>query len=398
MFQSWFQMRRLKQQLSQPSPAVRITAIHELGHIGSREAVQLLANMLNDRERSVGKEAALALGQTGNPEALLPLLNWYGAVAPAVLQGPLVKLGALAPNQLLAALQAPSNTVRRAAAFTLGEMRLTAAVAPLHKALHDQDHLVQISVVQALGKIGDPQSVQFLVQEYEQLSPSVDDKSKKGFIIRALRDIGTKEACAALIKVLEEPHYDLRKDASDALIALKWEPLTNGQKALLAIGQGDWKTVSSLGSAAVEPLIDFFKQASFLDSFHRSQAAHALGTLGDPIAIPLLLEELRKPNGVREGVMRGLAQLKVVDSVDLIVACAKTESSGGRAVVESLEQLLKDADVLSRLQSRTLHQILNLLSASELEYANDYDNDSVRVPVSCEHLHQLAQQELARRG
>jgi len=105
---------------------VRMEAAVALGNIGDPRAVEPLIRALGDKDWRVRMEAAVALGNIGDPRAVEPLIQ---------------------------ALGDKSGSVRRVAARALGEIGDPRAVEPLTRALRDENQYVRRVAAGALGKI-----------------------------------------------------------------------------------------------------------------------------------------------------------------------------------------------------------------------------------------------------
>lgn len=115
-------------QLEDAEPEVRREATLALGRIGGPEATRALVRFLTAPESDVQHEAARALGMTGDPEALGPLVG---------------------------KLQDPNELVRETAAGALGELKDPEAVAPLMDVLrNDPSPRVKSRGALALAKLG----------------------------------------------------------------------------------------------------------------------------------------------------------------------------------------------------------------------------------------------------
>ena len=136
----------MSRKLKDPDPTVRWDAAEALGKSKSPSAVSPLIEALADEDIAVQNAAAEALGKLGKV-AVQPLSNLLGDVEP---------------------------TMRRLAAFALGQSACPAAVAPLAEAIKtDQDPGVRIEMAVALGTIGGPDAQGALE------AAAVDDKDAK---------------------------------------------------------------------------------------------------------------------------------------------------------------------------------------------------------------------------
>ena len=140
----------------------------------------------------VRRDAAVALGQIGDAEAVEPLVaglrddNPSVRLAAAEALGRIGDAGALVP--LIAALKSPAVDIRKAAAESLGQIGDAGSLGPLTAALRDASWSVRRAAAEALGKIGDAGAVEALKVAFEDLDSNV------------------------------------RRAAADALAALGWQP------------------------------------------------------------------------------------------------------------------------------------------------------------------------------
>ncbi len=134
---------------------IRNRAVEELVEIGD-PAVEPLIAVLEDEDVSVQKYATDALGRIGDVRAVEPLLLAASKAGPSTLgktQVALREIGEPAVEPLIAALQDEDSSVRRWAAWALGEIGDARAVEPLIAALNDRDFWVRRTTAEALEKI-----------------------------------------------------------------------------------------------------------------------------------------------------------------------------------------------------------------------------------------------------
>jgi len=127
-----------------------------------------LRRALKDKDWWVRRAAVEALGKTGEPQALLALIQALRDKDEDVRQAAAWALGKLGDRQavpaLLEVLKNWDWQVRRAAAWALGEIGDPQAVPALIEALRDKDWLVREAAEEALGKIGEPQALLALLE------------------------------------------------------------------------------------------------------------------------------------------------------------------------------------------------------------------------------------------
>lgn len=202
------------------------------------------------------------LKQAGDIPALVrhlgnadPSVRWQAADA-------LGACGERAVPPLILALMSRSVPVRLGAAGSLGAIRDSRATGPLTElAGHDASPEVRWAAVLALGEIGSPDPVPFLVS------------------------------------LLGDPDRYVRYGAATALGRLGWEPENDAGAAALLIARQDWEKVGSLGAAAVLQLRKVFRDS---DPAARERIAAILPETGDEQAQELCRTALKDSSrGVR---------------------------------------------------------------------------------------------------
>ncbi|MFQ5456108.1 MAG: HEAT repeat domain-containing protein [Nitrospirota bacterium] len=149
-------------------------------------------------------------------------------------------------------------------------------VNSLIRKLNDEEWIVRSEAAEALGNKGDKKAIPALVAA---LNDEENDEDVKWNIIWALGAIGDKEAVPALIEVLKD--NDLQGAAS--------------------------KSLKRIGKDAVPDLTAALKSKYKLI---RWSVADLLGIIGDPSAIPALMERVNDTDeGVAWSVRRALKRL-----------------------------------------------------------------------------------------
>ena len=163
-----------------------------LGEIRSADAVEHFRRTIEHGDARVRRETVLALSKLGGEEAV-PLL-------------------ARGLNDKEAAL-------RGAAALGLGLTKLPVAVGPLLNRLpHENDAEVEMEIVRALGRVGDPRAVPVLAERasgggfFTRIPAAIRLEA-----VRALGEIGGEPARAVLQRLLRERNAEVREAALKAL-------------------------------------------------------------------------------------------------------------------------------------------------------------------------------------
>ena len=140
-----------------PRSAVRETAMHILGIIGSPVAAPRLIQALQDPSVSVRMQAAKALGRVGDSAAipaLIDALRGADEQMGSIIFTALIKLGPVATPALLKASTSNSQWVRWQSIRALSEMSDTRALPVLVKALSDTNYSVAWMAAKGLQGFG----------------------------------------------------------------------------------------------------------------------------------------------------------------------------------------------------------------------------------------------------
>jgi len=173
-----------------------------LASIG-KPAVQPLISQLRGPDPLVRRQSAEALGEIGDPRAVNPLIDL---------------------------LSDPDALIRRHAGQALGKIKAPRAVAPLTSVLGDPDEEwhVRGSAAEALGRIGDPNAVEFLARALMDSHWNVQSESAK-----ALGKIGDRRAVEPLILALKDKDAAVRCNAAEALGKIRDERAVEPLRAAL---------------------------------------------------------------------------------------------------------------------------------------------------------------------
>jgi HEAT repeat protein len=151
-------------------------------------------------------------------------------------------------------------------------------------------------------------------------------------------------AVEPLVAALTDEDCDVRKVAAAALGKIGWEPQNDTQRALRTIALSKWEEATSLGAAAVEPLIVALKDRYVSV---REKAAEALGKIGDARAVePLIVALADRYIGdeqsivsLREKAAEALGRIGNAAVELLIVALKVSDSDVRREAVEALKKI-----------------------------------------------------------
>lgn len=172
-----------------PKGSVRSQIVLSLGNIGDDLATDPLIWTLKDRDWQVRKCAADALGKIEDPRAIKPLID---------------------------TLNDEDADVRRKTMMALEKFAYD-AVELLIEALKQKDAITRINSAEVLGKIGDPQAVNPLINALDPMKKRDKNKYARAKIVEALGKIGDERAVKILKKESESEFIFIRNKAQEAL-------------------------------------------------------------------------------------------------------------------------------------------------------------------------------------
>jgi HEAT repeat protein len=268
-------------------PDIRAWVSEILGGIGDPSAVPHVVPLLQDPDPSVRATAVRALGTMKDP-AVIPLLesalrDQADGIRRAALEALIELRGGEAVECLLRALADRNAELRNRAVVRLGELKAAAAVPGLRALLTtERDEQTRKEIPRALGRIADPSAAPDLLAALADDGSSLVRSTAKS----ALQEFRGQEVVSGLIAALGDERARVRGDAADLLGEL-----------------GDPGAVPAL----VE-LLDADPEAAI-----RERALRALAGIGDAAAVPALIARLAAERDPEQGFAR-----KVVDVLETI--------------------------------------------------------------------------------
>ncbi len=236
--------------------------------LAKHDIAGLIKALSYDKDPTICHAAAKALGQTGDPQAVEPLIQALKSNDPTLRASSIVALGRLAQPEtithIIAALTDKDPTVRKAAIITLGAIGSAEGIEPLLGIFAKQETDLYPDTLQALVKI----------------ATKTDETIRNEQIIQPLGDLLAKESqevCAAII---------------DALQQMGWKPDNSAIAATYYALQQQWDRCIAIGAPAADALIGAL---SHEDKNVRQEAFQALVQIGAPVA-DALIETLNHSN------------------------------------------------------------------------------------------------------
>jgi HEAT repeat protein len=129
----------------------------------------------------------------------------------------------------------------------------------------------------ALGQIGGPRALRALLAGIRD-----KDEDIRCAAAAALGRSAAESSSEPLVEALMDPKYSVRQSAASALGELGWKPSDQQQATRFAVATGAWNQAASMGSSAVEALIEALAHAPA-----RVKAMETLVQIGSPAIGPL---------------------------------------------------------------------------------------------------------------
>jgi len=173
--------------LDDESLIVREKAAKALGQLGNNEAVMVLIEALNKKTNSsIVCSIIESLGKIGDVRSVDTLINFLANEKPEIRECTAASLGKLgdvrAVEHLIAALNDEEERVRWYAADSLGKIGNPICVESLIKRLSDNSARVRESAVTALGQIGNQQAIEALIKALEDVDKRVVDQAAERLV------------------------------------------------------------------------------------------------------------------------------------------------------------------------------------------------------------------------
>jgi HEAT repeat protein len=284
-------------------PVVRAAAIEALVKTGAKKVIGTINEALEDQDPLVRAQAANAVGTMHSPRSI----------------------------ELLGKLLLDSSlSVRRSAAQSAGKIEepdLGDAIVESLKV--ETDHLVIEYLLEALNKNGGANAYSLLVQFVEGT-----DSELRELALKALKRLKLQESVPVFIRLLDDRHAHIRKQAIEQLSLLKSNAVIPRLRQMVKADFDEHvrgACARALGDFEDKSSLDLLEAALEDHAIVRFQAVLALGKIGNSAAGPSLLALLSDSQPeIRYQAVRALGQLKL---------------EGSEA---HLEPLLQDPDVMVR--------------------------------------------------
>jgi HEAT repeat protein len=201
-------------QLTAEDLEVRRSAVVALGRIGDSRATAALVNTL--KEESLAIEAANALAQIGDPQAVEGLLTLIGNKDASVRQAAVNAVNALVPssmsNRIVPLLHDPDPNVRESAVKIAGYFGYPESAGTLLELSRDADERVRRAAIEHLPFVEDEGTLDTLVHALKEEVPNV-----RAAAARALGNMDDPQVVRQLIEALSDEDVWVRYFSARAL-------------------------------------------------------------------------------------------------------------------------------------------------------------------------------------
>lgn len=319
----------LAEQLSHPSPAVRLAVVRAARRAGRRELEpDLAAAARRDVDGTVRAAALEALRSLSARSALPAAVAALGDPDDAVRAEALSFIGELGSADLAEALlqrmDDPTAKVRAGVAKALGMVRATGVEAAFERLAGDPVTEVRAAAVTAAADGEWTTVVPTLVRALGDSEPSV-----RLAAARALGRVGDPSAVAPLIRLAMAPELEIRFAATEAVARLDPDQIPELLDRVLETNESERKlTVIRALLAARVRNTDRFLALMWRDPDPavRAAVAEALPRLSGTHVEALLTQGLVDPDpAVRRAVVEGLTQIKSVEFAPELVRLLDTD-------------------------------------------------------------------------
>lgn len=310
-----------------PTPAVRNCAAIALSQLRFTDAVPYLISIAPPVPGPVDPVIVIeSLGRMGDDRAIPVLIGALKSENSTVVlksQNALIELKSPAAVPLLLELAQTGGRFDKEVAAVLGEIDHPASGPALVRILSASGSSGQIAAAAGIGKLRYAPAVQSLL---ECLSTAPEELLQKT-CAQSLAILNLGESVAPLVALFHRPAWKTRMLAAEALASMNVGSIAPAAHEKLRSGSGPVLSPASyvLGekkyALAVADLQRVYRNTTGPDAFYSAQA---LGKIGDPSSIPILLEGLEKRSGeAAYGAAWALGSMKVTDAVDLMMRILK---------------------------------------------------------------------------
>ncbi|UCE03765.1 MAG: HEAT repeat domain-containing protein [Candidatus Latescibacterota bacterium] len=221
----------LVEAIRDPDLKVQTAAIDALADFADVSAVPHLLRVLTDESEQARRGAVEVLNEVATTDAIQDLVralhdeDWWVRVRAADALGSLG--GDRVVEAVIGLMDESEEFIRRYAVEILNTIPDARAVPHLIRGLQDEDWWVRERSIDALGNNGDARAVEPLLDLMET------DHNSLALCVRALGEIGDARALPSLCRLVRSEREDVRREATQALMAFSRGELSADERSLL---------------------------------------------------------------------------------------------------------------------------------------------------------------------
>jgi len=330
-----------------------IRTVIALARLKDTKSIPDLLNILDGEiSENLATSVIYTLGELQAKEAVPYLISYLRKeeIPEDVIVKTLLKIGRLATDLLIDALQDDDLYIKTCAAKLLGDIGDRKAVSSLVATLQDDDIFVVDEVITSLGKIGDETAIARLIDIYKQ-----DNDYIKNRVKAAIFNIGDTKAFSVLINNIDD-----EKNKIDEIMEL----------------------FDEMGSHKTSILIDSLKDK---DKYVRISAINALKHLQASEIETIIADVIKDEDyNVRQIIVKTIGELKLVAAKNYLIDALKIEKNQDVIIelVWSLGEInaTESIDLLfSILENETYDTILRLRTADSIVKFGDISTSKIFV-------------------
>lgn len=350
---------KLVKALRHPQGEIRESAARALGELANPAAVVPLIVALDDWNIDVRIAAAEALGEIRDQRAVDALARAFRerSLRKKSFEA-LVKIGAPSIKALISLLPESPAEMKKLIIDIFGKIGSTRSIPPLIDCLRERDRDIQDAAAVALLKIGRP--------ALPALRELLADRRKavRAAAAKIIGRIGDPREIEALVALLKDENYQVRKVVVQELDRLGWRPDDSQYGSTYWVIKKDWKSDEDAEHALLRALDDDLVEV-------RLAAVRQLGKIKSKTAIGALADALKDQSfQVRQAAVESLGKsddMQVIEPLfevmmagheELARQAAKSLQRFGKAVAGRFVTLLSSKDdLIKKLSAETLGNI-----------------------------------------
>lgn len=189
---------------------------------------------------------------------------------------------------LIGLLSSEDYKIRNQAADALGRIGKPAVSILNRHATHGSIQ-ARISIVEAMARIGSPESVPVLCRILTE-----DERKEMRWIAAiALGEVGEKESIPVLVGALKDKDKYVRFGAAKSLGKMEWNPENPEDDVRVQIALQNWSAIPGIPGVPIDMVTEYLRDT---DPRIRSSVVSLLGILGDPRAGEACDRAMRDPD------------------------------------------------------------------------------------------------------